>query len=312
VIEEYLRNQYEDYVDGLDIYENKTSLVLSRIIIKPEFRDKGIGSNIMADLTTYADKNKQIVVLTPSNDFGGNKNRLIQFYKRFNFKHNQGQYKSLEFRDAMIRYPKLNEDNRPIIKTLLREALNVPEVITPPNIPNSRNFWHGGRLDEYSDVIAQKNGRYEFGAGLYLTTQHEVAQKYAKGSRKMYIITVENGVDINKAFLPLNEVVRFINTYVIATKRKELIGILEKYDTDGKIKAYVFNNVILNHKAVKPSNTKVLRQFLVENGIDYEIINNAFGFGEDMMVLYNMNKILNTIVFGPKDRMEDYNFETNN
>jgi hypothetical protein len=28
------------------------------------------------------------------------------------------------------------------------------------------------------------------------------------------------------------------------------------------------------------------------------------------MVLYNMKKIVQTTVFGPKDRIEDYNFET--
>ena len=109
MIKSILTNKYGQYLKGLDIYENKTSLILSRIIIKDEFRDEGIGSKIMTDLVNYADKNKQIVALTPSSDFGGSKNRLTQFYKRFGFKPNKGQYKSYEFRDAMIRYPKLGE-----------------------------------------------------------------------------------------------------------------------------------------------------------------------------------------------------------
>lgn len=104
-IEDILRAKYEKYLDGLDIYENKSSLRLSRIIIKPEFRSSGIGKKVMTDLVNYADENKQIVVLTPSSDFGGNKNRLIQFYKSFGFKHNKGVHINFEYSDSMIRYP---------------------------------------------------------------------------------------------------------------------------------------------------------------------------------------------------------------
>lgn len=182
-------------------------------------------------------------------------------------------------------------------------------LVTPPEMPNTRNFWHGGNLSEYSDVIAQKNGRYEFGAGLYLTTKYEIAKKYAKGSRRLYIVTVENGNDIQDSFIDYNLAIQFVSKYCIANKRKEILGYLNNYNKDGKIKAYLLNNMLINHKAIKPSNTKVLRQFWVDNNVDYEIINNAFGFGEDMMVLYNMKKIVGTTVFGPKDRMDNYDFE---
>lgn len=109
MIQEILRNKYQDCLEGLDIYENRTSLVVPRIIVKDECRGSGVGTKIMNDLIAYADENKQIVALTPSSDFGGNKNRLIQFYKRFGFKHNKGVHKSFQFREAMIRYPKLSE-----------------------------------------------------------------------------------------------------------------------------------------------------------------------------------------------------------
>jgi predicted GNAT family acetyltransferase len=123
MIEDILQQKYGEYLVGLDIYENRTSLKLSRIIIKPEFRGEGVGSKIMEDLVNYADQNKQMIVLTPSSDFGGNKNRLVQFYKRFGFKPNKGQYKNFEFMDSMIRYPHMNENMKPIIKQLLREGL---------------------------------------------------------------------------------------------------------------------------------------------------------------------------------------------
>jgi len=122
MIQEILRNKYSEYLQGLDIYENKTSLILSKIILNKDVRNSGVGSKIMTDLINYADKNKQIIALTPSSDFGGNKNRLVQFYKKFGFKANKGQYKHFGFKDDMIRYPKMNE-NKPMIKSLLREGL---------------------------------------------------------------------------------------------------------------------------------------------------------------------------------------------
>jgi predicted GNAT family acetyltransferase len=84
MIEKDLTLKYDKCINALDIYENKSSLRLTRIIVKDECRGDGVGSNIMTDLINYADKNKQIITLTPSSDFGGNKNRLIQFYKSIN------------------------------------------------------------------------------------------------------------------------------------------------------------------------------------------------------------------------------------
>ena len=140
MIEDYLRNKYGEYLDGLDIYENKNSLRLPRIIVKKEFMGTGIGSKIMNDLIAYADKNKQIITLTPSSDFGGNKNRLIQFYKSFGFKLNQGHYKNFEFSDSMIRYPKLNETMKPVIKQLLRERLLTQDELDVKDVADFVNF----------------------------------------------------------------------------------------------------------------------------------------------------------------------------
>lgn len=195
-----------------------------------------------------------------------------------------------------------------IIKDLLRNSLLKETNITLPKVPNTMNFWHGGNLDDYNDTIAQKNGRYEFGPGLYLITHHDTALKYAKGSRKLYIVTVEMGIDINDATLDVESVLAFIKKYIIPVKKNEIINRLQKHIKEQKIKAFVFNNIILNEKAIKPSNTKMLRQFYIDKGIDYEMVFNPFGWGEKMMVLYNMKKIVNTIVVRPTDNItNDFN-----
>ncbi len=194
---------------------------------------------------------------------------------------------------------------RKIVSEVVRDVLSENEIV-PPSIPNTMNFWHGGNLDDYGDAIAQKNGRYEYGPGLYITTHYDTARKYAKGSRKLYLVTVENGTDISEASLDEDKVRGFINSYVIGSKRKEILSRMEKYFVDGKIKANTFNVILLNNSAVKPSNTINLRSFLVDNGIDYEIVFNPFGWGENMMVLYNMNKIVNVIKVNSSDKISVY------
>lgn len=126
MIEKYLEDKYKSELVGLDIYEDGKSIKLSRIVIDPNFRNSGIGTSILTDLINYADKTKKIVTLTPSSDFGGNKNRLVQFYKKFGFKMNKGVHKSYEYMDTMIRWPRINESNfdtKSLIKNLLRESL---------------------------------------------------------------------------------------------------------------------------------------------------------------------------------------------
>jgi predicted GNAT family N-acyltransferase len=125
MIENDLIEKYGDALIGLDIYEDAKSLKLARIIINPEFRNSGVGTNIMTDLINYADKNKQIITLTPSSDFGGDKNRLIHFYKKFGFKLNKGVHKSYEYMDTMIRWPKMNQmsETKELVKQLLRHKI---------------------------------------------------------------------------------------------------------------------------------------------------------------------------------------------
>lgn len=135
MIEKQLLEKYGEYLDQLDISETNTSLKLSMIKVKPEYRynkhnhgnNLKIGSKVMSDLITYADENKKILTLTPDNIDGVSVNVLTQFYKKFGFKMNKGHNKNFEYRDTMIRYPKLpgmKETIKPMIKSLLREALD--------------------------------------------------------------------------------------------------------------------------------------------------------------------------------------------
>ena len=90
-----------------DIYESgKDILTLSKIIVPEELRGQGMGSTAMKKIIQHADQNNKTIALTPSADYGGNKNKLIKFYKQFGFVMNKGRNKNYETQELMVREPK--------------------------------------------------------------------------------------------------------------------------------------------------------------------------------------------------------------
>ena len=83
----------------------KKGYVLSKIEVSGDERNAGQGTKAMQDIVDRMDAEGAIIALTPDDAFGGNKNRLIKFYKRFGFVPNKGRNKDFRFRETMIRYP---------------------------------------------------------------------------------------------------------------------------------------------------------------------------------------------------------------
>jgi GNAT superfamily N-acetyltransferase len=102
----------------------KKGYVLSKIEVSGDERNAGQGTKAMQDIVDRMDSEGAIIALTPDDAFGGNKNRLIKFYKRFGFVPNKGSNKDFRFRETLIRYP----------KTQVKEAFDNPypfELIGP-------------------------------------------------------------------------------------------------------------------------------------------------------------------------------------
>jgi len=77
---------------------------ISKIVIPKEKRGEGLGSKVMKTITNWADTNKQLLMLTPSKDFGATSvSRLKDFYKQFGFVENKGRNKNFQFMDTMYR-----------------------------------------------------------------------------------------------------------------------------------------------------------------------------------------------------------------
>jgi len=183
--------------------------------------------------------------------------------------------------------------------------LKVARILTEGvKLAGTLTLWHGGNLDEYNESVNHKTGRWEFGPGLYLTTHWETARKYSKGSRKLYRITIQSGNDAASTQIAYEEAVKFVKETVGRAKQKEVLERLSKYSS--RLSADTFINIIINNDAIKSSNSGVLRSFLVQNGVDYSIQDNAFGWNERMVVLFNMGKIIKKEVIRGSDPIDTY------
>jgi predicted GNAT family acetyltransferase len=98
-----LKFKFPDFKIGIS--ENADNIILDKIVIPESQRGTGQGTEFMAELLADADSKGKAVGLTPSSDFGGNKKRLTEFYKRFGFIDNKGKNKDFAISESMIRAP---------------------------------------------------------------------------------------------------------------------------------------------------------------------------------------------------------------
>jgi hypothetical protein len=176
-------------------------------------------------------------------------------------------------------------------------------------------FYHGGNLNLTSDnrltpmdvdkVPASK--RIEYGPGLYLTTSSHVVDKYAKGSRKLYKVYVDQGTEINDVKIDISsidELKASLGKPKVQKIRERIEG--SRFDEHGKVGAYIVLNFCINdHLLRTEKGRKGMRDFLVRHGVDYELHNSPFGWKETMMVLFNTKKISKIEQLDKKQPIED-------
>jgi len=107
-LEKQLQDKYPD-IDTLFLSLNDSTIRLSSIIINPQARKTGVGTQVMQDLVNYADQHQYRITLTPGHkdDRHGTTStaRLIKFYKQFGFVQNKGRNKDFAISDSMYRDP---------------------------------------------------------------------------------------------------------------------------------------------------------------------------------------------------------------
>ncbi|QVR66718.1 GNAT family N-acetyltransferase [Acinetobacter sp. BHS4] len=115
-VDDFVKGIKKQYGIELGLKGSPTSNILSlhKIVVPEAMRNQGTGTKAMQDIINYADSQNKTIALTPSSDFGGNKNRLTGFYKKLGFVENKGRNKDYEISESMYRSPngrKYNQAN---------------------------------------------------------------------------------------------------------------------------------------------------------------------------------------------------------
>ena len=192
-------------------------------------------------------------------------------------------------------------------KTTMRE--NQVDISKEPNI---MHFFHGGDLDEVKQDPIQRSDRQVHGPGLYLTTNWERAKKYAKGGRKMYIVSVEKGNNLDDKDIDMVALTQFLKQNL---SPKKVQYVLDRANTrlhGDKIPAYIVNNILIDSGFLKSNFSLMWKTFLIGVGIDYVLDETAFGGEGQMMVLYNTSKIKNIRRIMPTDKLPAYDLRPYN
>ena len=109
-IEDELKQKYPDIRFELYPNEKYKRIYLTGFMVPHNIRETGIGTSFMNDLTNLADQYGYKLTLTPSSGYGGNVDRLKDFYQRFGFVFNKGDNRDFTHKEDMYRDPKINEE----------------------------------------------------------------------------------------------------------------------------------------------------------------------------------------------------------
>jgi GNAT superfamily N-acetyltransferase len=90
----------------LNVYETDYGIRLDKIVVRPECRGKGIGTQVLREILSYAETAGKPVALTPDSVYGTPRARLEKWYKSLGFQRNAGRRKDYRFSDTMIWTPR--------------------------------------------------------------------------------------------------------------------------------------------------------------------------------------------------------------
>jgi GNAT superfamily N-acetyltransferase len=142
---------FKKYPDvTIDASVGKKDINLSRIVVPKEMRNQGVGTQVMSDLSEYADSIGKRITLTPSGDFGGSVPKLKTFYKELGFVENKGKNKDFSTRETMYREPNPIEQTAtaPTLETgLLGSKVPSPSSLTMPDVPTVEQMQKFGRVE---------------------------------------------------------------------------------------------------------------------------------------------------------------------
>ena len=158
-------------------------------------------------------------------------------------------------------------------------------------------LYHGAqRWEGAPEIVAHRKGHAEHGPGIYLTTSHETAARYAKGGGSVYRMELRPGVRwLQDAKLDKGPVLRWMKGLSRLRGKEKLVAGVERVTarTGDTFPAEILVNQFVNEGASSGQHGPALAAFLVANGVDASLTSPPlFGgsggaHGEDWVVVFN-------------------------
>lgn len=159
------------------------------------------------------------------------------------------------------------------------------------------DLWHGGRRWEGSpEVRPPKQGKYECGPGIYLTTNYLTAKKYGSGGGVTTRVTLATGIRwLQQAKLPVRELVEYLDTAPRLKARQRIKDDFlsrqeaRKLSLDDYCDVERLVNLLINESSLAGNLGVHLAAWLTSKGIDASL--HSPKTGEQWVIVFNPNVI---------------------
>lgn len=158
-------------------------------------------------------------------------------------------------------------------------------------------FWHGSHKWSLPiDLNPPKNGRYEHGPGLYLSTSIETAVKYAKGGGSLVLLELDPTlVLLEDSKAALDDVFLFLHSdgsRGMRNKQRLMLDLAKSAERhpDGIIPLSYFVNLGVNNESFSGRPGVAAAEWLKSMGVDASLV--SCNGHEDWLVLFSPERVL--------------------
>lgn len=176
-------------------------------------------------------------------------------------------------------------------------------------------IWHGShRWEGPPEIRPLKTGKYEFGPGIYTTTNLSRAARYAKGGGKVVQFEIDPDVKwLSGAEIPFDDMISFVeNSCHIRKKRilvkdiKECWDAKDRESSNGMIPMSFLVNLGVNNECFSGKGGIEVAEFLADNDVQADLCRRTGD--EEWVVIFDPEVIKSHKVLSAKDLDWDQDF----